>query len=336
MKRVGRVLLSGAAAVGLTLGPAQATDIGFILNWVAGGDHAPYYWAQQEGLYEAAGLNVSIEPGQGSQMSAQRTGLGRSQIGLSDLGTALVVMGHGADMVAVMNVYANSPYGMYWLKSSGITGPEDFPGHSIGNPPADAARQMWPAFAESVGIPVDSVHWVNVQANAKLSAVKSGAIDITTSFYNIHHIFQREMGDDMGYVAWKDYGVNPYGNSILVNREFLESNREAVANFVEVTQQAFHDCVQEPEPCVQALVDANPGLQFDNELENWHLVTELMSDETSQTMGLGYFDPQRMQADYEFTDTYFEIDVPFEMEKAYTNEFLNAELKMPVVEWSAN
>jgi NitT/TauT family transport system substrate-binding protein len=325
-----------AAALGLGLVQAQASEISFILNWVAGGDHAPYYFAEQEGRYKEAGLDVTIQPGQGSLMSAQRTGLGSNQIGLSDLGTVLVVMGKGAEMVAVMNVYANSPYGMYWMKSSGIEGPQDFVGRSIGNPPADAARQMWPALAEAVGIPVDSVNWVNVQANAKLSAVKSGAIDITTSFYNIHHIFARELGDDMGYFAWKEYGVNPYGNSIVVNRQFFEANPEAVAKFVEVTQQAFHDCVQTPEPCVQALVDANPGLQFDNELTNWKLVTELMSDETSQTKGLGYFDPERMQADYAFTDAYFDIEVPFDIEQAYTNEFLNTDLKMPVVEWSAN
>jgi NitT/TauT family transport system substrate-binding protein len=341
MRVFSQVLSAGLiAALGAGSGAgaaqAQSTEISFILNWVAGGDHAPYYFAKQEGRYEEAGLDVNIEPGQGSQMSAQRTGLGTSQIGLSDLGTVLVVMGKGAEMVAVMNVYANSPYGMYWLKSSGIEGVEDFPGHSIGNPPADAARQMWPALAEAVGIEVDSVSWVNIQANAKLAALKSGAIDITTSFYNIHHIFSRELGDDMGYFAWKEHGVNPYGNSIIVNREFLENNREAVAKFVEVTQAAFHECVETPEPCVQALVDANPGLNFDNELQNWKLVTELMSDETSQTQGLGYFDPERMKADYAFTQKYFEIEVPFEIEEAYTNEFLNTELKMPVVEWSAN
>ena len=330
------VSAGAAAALGLGVAQVEATEINFILNWVAGGDHAPYYYAEQEGRYDEAGLEVTIQPGQGSQMSAQRTGLGTNQMGLSDLGTVLVVMGKGAEVVAVMNVYANSPYGMYWLKSSGIEGPKDLPGHSIGNPPADAARQMWPALAEAAGIDVDSVSWVNIQANAKLSALKSGAIDATTSFYNIHHIFSRELGDDMGYFAWKEHGVNPYGNSIIVNREFLEANRDAVAKFVKVTQAAFHECVATPEPCVQALVDANPGLQFDNELQNWKLVTELMSDETSQTQGLGYFNPERMQADYEFTNKYFEIEVPFEIEQAFTNEFLDTGLKMPVVQWSAN
>ena len=261
-------------------------------------------------------------------MSAQRTGLGSSDIGLSDLGTVLVAMGKGADVVAVMNVYANSPYGMYWLKSSGIEGPEDFPGHSIGNPPADAARQMWPALAEAVGIEVDSVNWVNVQANAKLSALKSGAIDVTTSFYNIHHIFSRELGDDMGFLAWRDAGLNPYGNSVIVNAKFLEANRPLVDKFVKVTQRAFAACVKEPEPCVQALIDANGALKFDNELVNWSLVEKLMSDKFSREVALGIHDDARMAADYELVREYIGIDKPFDVKTTYTNEFLDRSIKM--------
>lgn len=305
------------------------TPVNFVLNWIAGGDHAPYYYAQQEGWYADAGIDLEIEQGQGSTMAAQRVGLGRSPIGLADLGTVFVVRGQGADMVAVMNVYANSPYGMYWLKSSGIEDAHDLAGRSIGNPPADAARQMWPALAKSLDMEPDAVRWVNVQAAAKLAALKSGSIDATTSFYNIHHIFERELGDDMGYFAWQDYGINPYGNSIVVNADWLAENEDAVAAFVEVTQRAFHHCVHDPEPCVQALVDANTGLQFDNELENWGLVVELMTDETSQTMGLGFFEPSRLHDDYELVETYFEIDTPFDVETAFTNRFLNPDLKMP-------
>ena len=181
--------------LGLGAGPATAaTEVNFILNWIAGGDHAPYYYAKQEGWYEAAGLDVTIEQGKGSTLSSQKTGIGESELGLADLGTAMVAKGKGADLVAVLNVYANSPYGMYWLKSSGIGSIQDFAGKKIGNPPWDAARAMWPALAKAVGMDPKSVSWVNVQPNAKLSALKSGSIDVTTSFYNIHHIFQAQLG----------------------------------------------------------------------------------------------------------------------------------------------
>ena len=43
----------------------------------------------------------------------------------------------------------------------------------------------------------------------------------------------------MGYLAWKDAGINPYGNSIVVNGAFLKAHRATVAAFVKVTQKAF-------------------------------------------------------------------------------------------------
>ncbi len=330
--RTGMLALAAVLATsvaGTSVRAAEMTEIDFVLNWIAGGDHAPYYYAQQEGWYEDAGIDLNIEQGKGSAAAAQRTGIGQTDIGLADMGTALVAKGKGADIVAVMNVYANSPYGMYWLKSSGIEGIQDFPGKRIGNPPSDAARAMWPALAKAVGIDPDSVKWVNVQPNAKLAALKAGSIDITTSFYNIHHIFQRELGDDMGFFAWKEHGINPYGNSLFINGEFLEENPEAVAAFVEVTQKAFRFCVDNPEPCVEALVNANTGLKKENELQNWALVVELMTDETSRTVGLGYFDEDRMQSDYELVESYFDIEQPFDVTEIYTNEHLDTSIKMP-------
>jgi len=329
MRRSTSVLAAAFGAVLLPGAGHAATEVAFILNWIAGGDHAPYYYAQQEGWYEEAGIDLSIQQGKGSTQAAQQTGIGASQIGLADLSNALIAIGKGAELTAVMNIYANSPYGMYWLKSSGIEGIEDFPGKRIGNPPADAARAMWPALAKAAGIDPQSVRWVNVQPNAKLSALKAGSIDITTSFYNIHHIFERELGDDMGYFAWHEHGFNPYGNSIIVHTPFLEENPEVVDAFVETTQRAFHFCVDNPEPCVEALVDANTGLKKDNELENWSLVVELMTDEHSTTVGLGHFKPERMQDDYELVATYFELDEPFAIEDHYTNEFIDTSIKMP-------
>lgn len=324
--------LAVAAALGAlaAAAPAKAeTEASLILNWIAGGDHAPYYYAQQEGWYAQAGLDLTIEQGKGSQLAAQRVGIGSNELGLADMGVVLVAIGQGADLVAIMNVYANSPQGFYWLKSSGIGGPQDFPGKKIGNPPADAARAMFPAFANAVGIDADSVEWVNVQANAKLSALKAGSIDVTTSFYNIHHIFEAQLGDDMGFVAWSEIGVNPYGNSLIANGAFLEENPEAVRAFVEVSQRAFAHCVENAEDCIDALVEANTGLKKDNELQNWALVTELMSNEHSRTVGLGHFEPARMADDYTLVETYFDIKQPFDIETAYTNEFIDTAIKMP-------
>src|SRR5438128_2414067 len=282
MKIIAKAALATLVALGASQAAAQ--KLTFTLNWVAGGDHAPYFYAQKLGRYKEAGLDVDFESGRGSAASAQKVGAGQSQLGLSDMAGVLLFRGKGADNVGVMNVYANSPQGLYWLKSSGIKSVKDLAGKKIGNPAGDGARTMWPALAKKVGIDPNSVTWVNIDANAKLGALKAKTVDATTSFFNIHHIFARELGADMGFLAWKDEDINPYGNSIIANGAWLKANRDTAAKFIKVTQKAFADCAKAPEPCVKALVEANSGLLYDNELTNWHLVSILMSDDTSPTV----------------------------------------------------
>ena len=326
--RLGAIAAVSLLALTGAAGAQQLEKVNFAFQWVAGGDHAPYYYAKKTGMYEKAGLDVSFEHLRGSQAAAQKVGAGAAQLGLADMGVVLVARGKGAELVGVMNVYANSPQGLYWLKSSGIKGVKDLAGKRIGNPAGDAARQMWPALAKANNVDPNSVTWVNIDANAKLAALKARSIDITTSFYNLHHVFQRELGNDMGFLAWRDVGLNPYGNSVIVNAEYLKKNKPLVAKFVRVTQRAFAECVKDPKPCVQALIDANGALNFNNELVNWQLVEVLMSDNVSRGVALGWHDDKRMQADYALVRDYVGIDKPFDVKSTYTNEFLDKSVKM--------
>lgn len=317
-----------SAGAFLSVGAQAQTKVDFILNWVPGGDHAPYYYAKKLGWYAKEGIELTLEPGKGSALATQKVGAGANAIGLADMGGVLVARGKGAPVVAVYNVYANSPQGLYWLKSSGIKSVKDLAGKKIGNPAADGARTMWPALAKQNGMDPKSVTWVNIDANAKLAALKAKSIDATTSFYNIHHIFQAQLGDDMGFLAWRDAGLNPYGNSVIVNGDFLAKNKPAVDKFVKVTQRAFAACVKEPTPCVAALVEANGALKADNEMTNWKLVEVLMSDKFARETALGIHDDQRMAADYELVRDYIGIEKPFDVKSAYTNEFLDRSVKM--------
>lgn len=305
-----------------------ADKISVALNWVPGGDHAAMYYAKEKGWYSQANLDVELEPGKGSVGVLQRISTGLSQVGLADMGVAIGARGKGAEVVGVMNIYANTALGMYWLKSSGIKDIKDFAGKKIGVPAGDAQRALWPALASKNGVDANSVVWVNIDPNGKLAALKAHAIDITTNFFNLHHIMQRELGADMGYLSWAKAGINPYGLSIFVNANYLKTNESTVERFVKVTQRAYRSCVDEPDPCVKALVSAVSGLKIDNETVNWKLTMQLMSDRVSRTSGLGYMDPVRMQADYELVAKYLGVGAPFEVKSMYTNKFVDPSIKM--------
>ncbi|MGQ9369249.1 ABC transporter substrate-binding protein [Azospirillum sp. ST 5-10] len=317
-----------AAALLLPGAAAAKEEVNLVLNWVPTADHSPYYYAKAQGWYDAAGIDLTIETGKGSGVSAQRVGAGISQLGIADMATALLARGKGADLVAVMAVYANSPQGFYWLKSRGITGPKDFPGRKIGNPPGDASRVMWPAFAKQVGIDPEAVSFVNVSPQAKVPSLKSGAIDITSDFYNEHDLKVREFGEDLGFLAWRDAGINPYGNAVIVNGAYLKEHRDLVKAFTEVSQRAFAACVKDVGPCLQALMAEVSGLDEANQRDQWNRIKELMRDPTTTTVALGAFDAQRMRNDYDMVKTYFGMEQPFAVESVYTDDFLDPAIKM--------
>src|ERR1051326_8432664 len=163
-----------------------AQTVSLVLNWTPAADHSPFYYARAQGWYEQAGIDLAIEVGKGSGVSSLKVGSGAAPFGIADLATMLVARGKGADTVALMSIYANTGQTFYWLKSSGINGPKDFAGRKIGNPPGDASRVMWPAFAKAAGVPPEAVTFVNVGPTAKTAALKSHAVDIVSDFYNSH------------------------------------------------------------------------------------------------------------------------------------------------------
>jgi NitT/TauT family transport system substrate-binding protein len=317
------------AALIMTVGGGvqAAEDVTFVLNWVAGGDHAPVYWAKDQGWYADAGIDLTIEEGRGSAASVQKVGAGAAPFGIADMATALQGRGQGADVVGVMAIYANSPYGLYWKKSSGIEDVQDLQGKKLGNPPSDAARQMWPAIADAIGLPADSVEWINIKPDAKIQSLQAGAIDATTSFYNLHYVFERVFGDDMGFVALRDIGFNPYGNSIVVNGDYMRAHPDVVENFVKVTQKAYATCLADSAPCNEALAQA-ASQKIGDVNANWELVVELMDHPVTRQNALGYFDPARLEQDYKWVDAAFDIE-PYDVTEAYTNEFLDTSVKMP-------
>lgn len=310
--------------------PASAQKkLSFQLDFIATGVHAPYYYAREQGWYEKAGIDLSIEVGKGSAFAAQTVGSGAAQMGEADFATALVAISKGADIKAVMNIYGQSPQTFYWLKGHGIESYKDFPGHSIGNPPGDAGRAMFPGFARSAGIDPQTIRFVNLAPAAKVAALRSGTVDIITDFYNGHDLKVKEFGDKLGFLRWRELGIDPYGKSVIVNTAFLKANPETVKAFVAVTQKAFAFCMKTIDPCLDALMAKVTGLDRNVQKDEWGRLKELAATPESKTMSLGWFNGDRIASDYQIVDKYIGFEKQFDPKTTYTNEFLDKSITLP-------
>ena len=73
-----------ALLLAATASTAMAADpMNLMLNWTPTADHAPIYFAKAKGWYTEAGIDLTIEAGKGSALSAQRVGSGGANLGIA-------------------------------------------------------------------------------------------------------------------------------------------------------------------------------------------------------------------------------------------------------------
>ncbi|MGF1595099.1 MAG: ABC transporter substrate-binding protein, partial [Kiloniellaceae bacterium] len=127
--------LGAAAGTGLLLaaGAAGAADpVTIQLKWVTQAQFAGYYVAQDKGFYEEAGLDVTIKPGGPDIAPPQVIAGGGADVIIDWMPSALASREKGVPLVNVAQVFEKSGMMLTCRKDSGITKPEDFPGHTLG------------------------------------------------------------------------------------------------------------------------------------------------------------------------------------------------------------
>lgn len=305
---------------------ADADSLNLQLNWTAGGDHAPVYYAQQQGWYNAAGVDLEIREGTGSGASATALEVGQAEVAIIDTPTALQFLAKGAPLNGIFVAYNDNAAGIYWKKSSGIANISDLAGRKIGAPAFDATRQMWEPYAKALGLDPASVEWVNLQPTGKVAALQSGAIDATTHFYSVHFIYEDIFGDDLGFALMRDHGLNLYSLAYFASDKSLAEKEETVRNFVNVTQKAFAFCLETPAPCAEAL-SSSVSMKLSDASRQLEYAARVMPGIDNKN-AIGAWDMQRVAKDYSIVRQAYDLP-DLDLTSAFTNQFIDASISYP-------
>lgn len=74
----------GICVLAATLGSNSALALDKVtlrLNWIFGSEFAPIFLARDKGFFEKEGIDVDIQPGQGSTVTVKLVGNGDSEFG---------------------------------------------------------------------------------------------------------------------------------------------------------------------------------------------------------------------------------------------------------------
>ena len=295
-----RLLALAAATLALpTLAQAQ-TPIKFQLDWRFEGPAALFLAAQAKGYYKAAGLDVTIDAGNGSGGTVTRVASGTYDMGFADMAALMEFHANNPDApnkpVAVMMVYNNTPAAVLALKKSGITKPADLNGKKLGAPGFDAGRRAWPIFAKANGIA--NVAWTSMDPPLRETMLARGDIDAITgfSFTSLLNLEARGVkAEDIVVLPYASHGVKLYGNVIIATPKMIKEQPQAVKAFLAAFTKGIKEVMANPDPAID-YVKARDGI-INVDLEKRRLrmaIDAVVASADARAEGFGVVVPGRL------------------------------------------
>ena len=117
--------------------------------------------------------------------------------------------------------------------------------------------------------------------------------------------------DDISIMLMANYGLELYGNAIIVNTDYADANPEIVRGFLKAVSKGWADAMKNPEDAVKSMVERNPAA--DLALETRRLILAIEGNVNTDYVkenGMGNIDITRMEKalgqlaeTYEFSST---------------------------------
>ena len=314
--------LALAALLASAGGAAAQEKFTFALNWFAVGDHAADWVALDKGYYKAKGLDVTLENSKGSGDSIAKVDTGRADAGLADAAVVIASNARGTTVKTVGMVFDKTPLNIFSLKSKPLTKPKELEGTTLGAPPGDAQRQMFPAFAKLTGIDASKVTWVNIEPAAKIAAVAEKRMDGVGDYNTGLPLYEKAAGKgNVVMLQWADFGFDLYSMSIMSSAKTMKERPEVLKAFLEASYMGWRDVMADPKAAMVIFKKRVPEIDVDVLTENMMIGLSLMKTEQYAKGGIGSIDDKKMCASVDLVNAYMGLPKKVECKDVYSKDF---------------
>ncbi|GAB1378537.1 ABC transporter substrate-binding protein [Pararhodobacter aggregans] len=304
------------------------TSVPFTLDWRFEGPAAPYFLAIDNGHFAEEGLSVEISPGQGSLDAIPKVATGAFPMGFADMASLIKFLDQNPDapVTAIMMMYDVPAFAVVGRRSLGVETPQDLLGRRLGAPPPDGAWAQFPVFAAEQGLDMSQITVEPVGFPTREPMLAAGEVDAVTGFSFTSSLSTMRLGvpaEDIVIMLMADYGVELYGNAIIVNTDWAEANPELVTGFLRAVAAGVRDAAADPAAGVAAIAARNPAL--DSELETERLNMALRDNILTPWVmehGLGGIDAERFATSLEQIGMGYTFTNPVDASRYFTDAYL--------------
>ena len=291
------------------------------LKWVAQAQFAGYFVAKDKGLYQAAGLDVTVKPGGPDIAPEQVIAAGGADVIVDWMPAALAARDKGEPLVNIAQIFQKSGLELTCRKDSGVKTPADFKGKTLG---------VW-----FYGNEYPFMAWMNklgYKPDVDVTVLKQGfnvdpilqkqAACISTKTYNEYNQILESgqlKASDLIVFKYQNEGVAVLEDGLYTLEKHLKDKAmvEKLAKFVKATDAGWDWAVKNQAEAVDIVLknDTSGAQKKDHQTSMMKEIARLVE---GSKKGTGYLDP----ADYKRT-----VDIVLEnkvISKAPTGAYTHA------------
>jgi len=321
-----RLVLAAIAAVCFAWPAAAADKVVLMLNWYVYGEHAPFYYGKEKGIYAAEGIDLEIQEGRGSGVTAQAVAAKTANFGYIDVPTMMRAAVKGAPIVATGVLLQTSPMSAMGFVEKNIKKPEDIKGKTVAVTPGDSMSQIWPLFLKKTGMKDSDFKVVSGDAQTKVNAVINGQADLLLGYVMDQSMKIKDAtGKDVYPIKFADYGINLVSSGIVANTEYVKANPDVVKRFMAASVKAVEAAVKDPKAAAQSILNANPkGGKIETLTQGFELTIPLYKDPTGESKQVFRAGDKIMQESVDLMVEYggLEAVAKEKVKSFYTNDYL--------------
>jgi NitT/TauT family transport system substrate-binding protein len=244
--------------------PAQAQDkpkddVTLMLNWYLYSEHAPFFLGKKLGYYAEEGINLDIQEGRGSAVTAQAVAAKSVNFGYIDVTTMIKAAAKGAPLISTGVLFQLSPMSVMAFEEKSIKTPHDIIGKTVAVTPGDSMSQMWPMYLKANNIDPRQLKIVSGDGQTKLNAVMTGRADMLLGYVMDQAIkLQDSTGKKVLPLRFADSGINQISSGIIVNKDWLAEHQDLARRFMRASTRAAEAAEKDPQAAVDAMLEAKP------------------------------------------------------------------------------
>jgi len=245
--------------------PTELRPVTLLLGYQPDVQFAPFYVAQQEGFYAAAGLEVTIEHKQAPDVQ-RLVAAGEAEFGVADATDVMIARTSDIPIRYASTLYQRFPVAIIGAAGDVPSDPAELAGRTIGTPGRfGSSWHALLALLDAGGLSEDDITIREYPQFNQADGLANGDVELITGFRNNEPLRLDARGITPDLLTVDEIAPLP-GPGVIVGDDLLESDPDLVRAFVDATAAAQAAVIDDPELGFAAAEVAVPTIAEDPEV----------------------------------------------------------------------